>query len=137
MKRKLSRLALAQIVIFAFGATMIILGAYLGNIGWLITIGITVIAATLVSALQSLLGVDAPTVLAEQLQLDQRVREMGLTGIYSEFDKTIFKLFKGARSLDLLFLTGRHTIHDYLDWIKHAVVEHGCKVRILICDPQS
>src|SRR5918912_1271741 len=61
-----------------------------------------------------------------------------LTAIHLHIgDEAIFDRFERARSIDLLYNTGKNTCHRYLDRIEQALITRGCKVRMLISDPNS
>jgi hypothetical protein len=135
-------LRVVQLFMLLLGASLIVLYVtVLSQNRWgmpLNSLGSGMIAATLLSFLHTAFGVDIPSVLEQKLALNVQVTEMGLTAVNPHLgDERIFERFKKARSIDMMYNTGKNTIHRHLDGIEEALANHACKVRVLISNPDS
>lgn len=139
MARRLltNRLHIVQILMLIVGATFIVLYVTVWSKNrWgmpLNSLGSGMIAATLLSMLHTAFGIDIPSVLEQRLALNQQVIEMGLTAVNLHLgDEGIYDRFARARAIDMMYNTGKDTIHRHSDRIEEALATRGCKVRVLI-----
>src|SRR6185436_18719401 len=102
------------------------------------SLGAAMIAATFLSILHSAFGIDVPSVLEQKLRFNQQISETGLTAIHLHIgDQGIFDRFDRAYSIDMLYNTGKNTCRNYLDRVEQALITRGCKVRVLVSDPDN
>jgi hypothetical protein len=101
-------------------------------------VGVAFVVASLVAIFQDLFEIDIPSQIEQRLNLSGQLREMGLTSVHPCIgDESIFFKFEDARSIDLMYNTAKNTTYRYMNRIKHAIVEQGCAVRILVSDPKN
>jgi len=137
-----SHLHVVQILMLLLGlAFIVIYVTVLSKNRWglpLNSLGAGMIAATLLSMLHSAFGIDVPSVLEQKLRFNQQISETGLSAVHLHIgDQSIFERFDRAYSIDLLYNTGKNTCRNYLDRVEQALISRGCKVRILVSNPNN
>ena len=137
-----SHLHVVQLLMLLLGAAFIVLYVtVLSTNRWglpLNSLGAGMIAATLLSMLHSAFGIDVPSVLEQKLRFNQQLIETGLTALHLHIgDQGIFDRFDRAYAIDMLYNTGKNTCRNYLDRVERALISRGCKVRVLVSDPNN
>ena len=100
--------------------------------------GITIITTVLLTMLYSALGVDAASVIEEKLQFQRRVADMGLVQVQVGVpDEWLFERVSDATTVDMLFNTGKNASFRYSQRLEHAIVNRGCRVRLLVINPEN
>ena len=137
-----SHLHVVQILMLLLGVAFVVLYVtVLSDSKWglpLNSLGAGMIAATLLSMLHSAFGIDVPSVLEQKLRFNQQISETGLTAVHLRIgDQGIFDRFERAYSIDMLYNTGKNTCRNYLDRVERALKSRGCRVRVLVSDPNN
>lgn len=143
IKKWISKYLLAvQIMLLLFGGILVAFSATaprdnklsLGLFG----LGIAVMSSTLLSILHSAFGTDLPTLVEQRIGFNRQVYDLGLEAIHLHVgDESIFDRFEQARSIDMMYNTAKNTCHRYMTRIERAITCRGCRVRILVSDPEN
>jgi len=73
-----------------------------------------------------------------ELSFNQLKYDFGLVAIYmSVGDESIFKMMGDSHCIDIMSNTAKGLIHRYSRRIANAIAIHGCRVRLLISNPQN
>lgn len=104
----------------------------------LFNIGITVLATALFTIFQSATGTDAASTIQNTLEFQRSIYDIGLERVHLGIgDESIFDRFETARSIDMLYNTAKNCSYRYGTRMETAITTRGCKVRILIADPNN
>ena len=131
-----------QILLLLVGLLLIILSMSVEKTSQLGTalfaLGTAILASTLLASIHSVLGTDIRTIVEETLGFQKQVYDSGLEKIHLYIgDESIYDRFWKAHTIDYMFNTSRTATTRYGNRLVHAIAKHGCKVRILISDPDS
>lgn len=103
----------------------------------LFSLGTAVMSSTLLSMLHSAFGTDVPTLVEQRLNFNRQVYDLGLETIHLHVgDESIFDRFEQARSIDMMYNTAKNVCSRYLDRMEQAISSRGCRIRILVSDPE-
>jgi hypothetical protein len=102
--------------------------------------GISLLAGTLSTTFQAWFGIDPPGV-ANLLEIKERLIDRGVDAVHlhrGSFDlKTRFPSLAEAHTIDMMFNSGRYMMATENVNIKNALEKHGCKIRLLLSDPDN
>jgi hypothetical protein len=104
----------------------------------LFSLGTATITTTLFAMVTSAFGTDIPSLIDERIGFQKDTYEKGLHKVdVSLGDDTIFERFDQARSIDLMYNTGKSCCHRNGSRIARAIRQNKCDVRFLIADPNN
>lgn len=135
-------LLVVQLLLLLLGAMLILLSTIPSASKQLslalFSLGTAVMSSTFLSLVHSAFGTDIPTLVEQRLGFQRKVYDMGLEAIHLHIgDESIFDQFEHARSIDMMYNTARNATYRYGDRIAHAIATRGCRVRILVSDPEN
>ena len=101
----------------------------------LLALGVTISATVGISLIQWVFGVASVGIVTAE---DTKLSALGLTDVHLHVgDERFYESFASARSIDLLYNTGRNTFQRYMNHIEAAIRQRGCRVRVIVTDPRS
>lgn len=103
-------------------------------------LGISLLAGTLSTTFQAVFGIEPPGV-TDLLRVRERFVDRGLDAIHlhrGEFEgETRFPSLATAHTLDMMFNSGRYTMSADGVNVRTALDKHGCRVRLLLSNPDN
>jgi hypothetical protein len=94
-------------------------------------------ASAMLNLLESWLGADIPTLVEDKLAFNKNVHQLGLTAVYPNGgDTAIFLRLESAKSLDLMYNTGKMLTYAHQQKLRLAL-QRGCHIRVLMSDSGS
>lgn len=135
---------IVQICLMLFGLLLIVIskvdwlvtpGGALSNI--LFTVGVTVLSTVVLTAIYTVSKTDPASIIEQKLNFQTHVFDLGVEAVHLGVggeSESFFNRFDRARSIDMMYNTAKNCCVRYERKIEHAIVAHGCKVRILIAN---
>lgn len=99
------------------------------------SVGVSLIAAAIISALATFFGTDVASQIEDRMNFQREIYNSGLDRIWMSFsDEYIFEQMTRARTIDLLFNSGKGFTNSQGPRVRDALL-HGCRIRIAVADP--
>ena len=98
----------------------------------------SMMASILLSFFEFIMGTDIPTILEQKLNFNRQVFDLGLDTVHlSGGDASIFDRFPHAHSIDIMSASAHGTCQHHGKKIMNAIEIQGCKVRLLLSNPEN
>jgi hypothetical protein len=104
----------------------------------LFSLGTATITTAFFTIVSSAFGADLPSMIEDRIGFQGATYDLGLERIYTRLgDESIFERFSDAKSIDLMYTTGRTCTHRHGALVVKAIRNKGCTVRILVAHPDN
>lgn len=103
-----------------------------------LNLGTAFAGASLLAMLFTFFGADTLSLIEQSLGWKQQAYGLGLEAVHLDIgNESIFDLFPRAHTVDMIYNTAKNTCHRYGKRLADAMVDNGCRVRLLVSDPDS